>query len=104
MSLLEERVRHVLEALNCPFDREVEVHVRHLTFWMDFVLYPPGREKVVLEVDGPDHDGVERSKRDASRDRMLGAMGWRILRLSYRDATSDEAIELWLRRKLDAGV
>lgn len=100
MSLLEERVRHALEALDWPFEREVEVHARHLTFWIDFVVSPPGRVKVALEVDGPDHDETERSKRDAYRDMTLGVMGWHTVRLSYREATSDEAIELWLRRNL----
>ena len=41
--------------------------------WVDFLLCPPGRSPVVLEIDGQQH--VRRKEVDLERDRLLRAVG-----------------------------
>ncbi|MGD0641010.1 MAG: endonuclease domain-containing protein [Roseiarcus sp.] len=44
----------------------------------DFVCF---ERRLVVEIDGPSHEGEEARARDSRRDQWLGAQGFRILRL-----------------------
>lgn len=62
--------------------REVEYACQYPTtsgFVLDFVLSP----NIVLEADGPCHDGSKNRRRDRFRDKILKTEGWRVYRLGY---------------------
>jgi type I restriction enzyme R subunit len=48
------------------------------TFLVDFVCF---ERRLVVEIDGPSHDGEEQKAADAARDAWLCRQGFRILRL-----------------------
>jgi len=37
--------------------------------------------KLIIEIDGPSHDGADQIEYDAERTRILTTLGWRVLRL-----------------------
>ena len=45
--------------------------------------------RVVLELDGPGHDGVAQSEYDAARTAQLEARGLRVIRIANRDVSKD---------------
>jgi hypothetical protein len=66
--------------------------------WSDGVLSNPIRvdllweaERLVVEIDGPDHLGPEKYARDRARDRALQLAGFRVLRFTNDEAIADIA-------------
>ena len=53
---------------------------------LDFVCF---QHRLIVEADGPFHD----PEHDARRDQWLAANGFRVLRLSNREATSPPALD-----------
>jgi very-short-patch-repair endonuclease len=47
-------------------------------FIVDFVCF---ERRLVVEVDGPSHEGTEQQEKDRERDRWLGKQNFRILRI-----------------------
>jgi very-short-patch-repair endonuclease len=47
-------------------------------FIVDFVCF---EKRLIVEIDGPSHDGAERQAEDRERDAWLRAEGYRVLRL-----------------------
>jgi very-short-patch-repair endonuclease len=45
--------------------------------------------KLVIELDGADHDRGERPTRDEARDAFLEAKGYRVLRIAAQDVLKD---------------
>ena len=74
---LEEIVANELKSRNIPF---LEQHPTRSGFVLDFVIAP----NVVLEADGPCHDGSKNRRRDRFRDRILKNEGWKVYRLGYK--------------------
>jgi very-short-patch-repair endonuclease len=56
------------------FQRQVVLGV----YIVDFVCF---ERRLVVEIDGPSHEGEERKAADVARDKWLGAQGFRVLRL-----------------------
>ncbi len=48
-------------------------------FIADFVCF---ERRLIVEIDGPSHEGEERKAADVGRDKWLGEQGFRVLRLS----------------------
>jgi len=69
----------VMDALKA---RDVEFLAQHPTpsgFVLDIVI----EGGIVIEADGPCHDGSSNKRRDRFRDKILKNEGWRIYRLGY---------------------
>jgi very-short-patch-repair endonuclease len=73
---LEQIVADELRSRNLEF---LEQHPTRSGFVLDFVLSP----NIVLEADGPCHDGSKNKRRDRFRDRILKSEGWHVFRLGY---------------------
>ena len=73
---LEELVAHELESRQIEF---LEQHPTRSGFVLDFVIAP----NIVIEADGPCHDGSKNRRRDRFRDRILKNEGWKVFRLGY---------------------
>jgi very-short-patch-repair endonuclease len=61
-------------------------------FVLDFLI----GDDLVIETDGPCHDGSKNKKRDRARDRILKIGGYKVHRLSYKNMQSPEEIDQWL--------
>ncbi|MDD3984241.1 MAG: DUF559 domain-containing protein [Aliarcobacter sp.] len=61
-------------------------------FVLDFLI----GESLVIEVDGPCHDGSKNKRRDRGRDRILRIGGYKVHRLSYKRMQTPEEIDRWL--------
>ena len=55
-------------------------------FIVDFYCHKAG---LVIELDGSIHRGIEQKENDAKRDKALGEMGLRILRVKNKDVTGN---------------
>jgi very-short-patch-repair endonuclease len=55
-------------------------------FIVDFACL---RRRLVIEVDGSSHDGAAAAVRDAEREALLCAQGFRVVRVSNADVMSD---------------
>lgn len=73
---LEQLLADALTARNIEF---AEQYPTDSGFVLDFVLSP----NVVLEADGPCHDGSKNKRRDRFRDKILKSEGWKVYRLGY---------------------
>lgn len=87
---LEEILATELKSRGIEF---LEQHPTRSGFVLDFVVAP----NIVLEADGPCHDGSKNRRRDRFRDRILKNEGWKVFRLSYQ-LISDSHL---LRNRLD---
>ena len=47
------------------------------------------RLKLLIEIDGPIHQGPEQKERDLRRDQWLESEGYRVIRFSNHDVTTD---------------
>lgn len=90
-SSLELIVRHQLEKLNEPFQQELKIG----KFRMDFYL---PKRNLVIECDGEYWHMTRKIKlRDQRKDKLLGNLGYNILRLSGQDIIkSNFALETFL--------
>jgi superfamily I DNA and/or RNA helicase len=59
------------------------VHPRIADLEVDFVLRTPSRERLVIEVDGRQHENA--TEQDRARDAFLAAQNYRVLRVLARD-------------------
>lgn len=56
--------------------------------------------RLALQIEGPHHDGIDQRVRDIERERATVAVGWREIRLSWKDmrqkvpGTAPEAVRL----------
>lgn len=73
---LEKLVIDALEARNVSFRSQVPTRSG---FVLDFLIAP----NVVIEADGPCHDGSKNRRRDRFRDKILTDTGYKVYRLSY---------------------
>ena len=61
-------------------------------FVLDFLVAP----NIVLEADGPCHDGSKNRKRDRARDRILKKSGYVVYRLPYTLIEDREKLDVRL--------
>ena len=73
---LEQIVIEALQAREVIFRSQVPTRTG---FVLDFLIAP----NIVLEADGPCHDGSKNRKRDRARDRILKKSGYVVHRLPY---------------------
>lgn len=73
---LEQIVIEALQAREVIFRSQVPTRTG---FVLDFLIAP----NIVLEADGPCHDGSKNRKRDRVRDRILKKSGYVVHRLPY---------------------
>lgn len=83
-------VQHVLRGPGMPaFVQQHPVRLRSGTIRLDAAVL---RLKVAVELDGAAfHGSAEARERDTRRDVALAALGWVVLRFSYRRLTTDPA-------------
>ncbi|NBC20144.1 MAG: DUF559 domain-containing protein [Alphaproteobacteria bacterium] len=58
-------------------------------YTVDFAI---ARARLVIEVDGPAHQGETQQMEDAARDRALEARGWQVLRVDTETACDADAL------------
>lgn len=87
---IEEMLANALQDRGISF---LEQHPTRSGFVLDFVIAP----NIVLEADGPCHDGSKNRRRDRFRDRILKNEGWNVFRLSYQLINNSNL----LKNKLD---
>lgn len=87
---LEEIVHQELKSRRIEF---LEQHPTRSGFVLDFVVAP----NIVIEADGPCHDGSKNRRRDRFRDRILKNEGWKVHRLDYHLIANIDS----LRQRLD---
>lgn len=73
---LEVLLIEALQAREVVFRSQVPTRTG---FVLDFLIAP----NIVLEADGPCHDGSKNRKRDRARDRILKQSGYAVYRLPY---------------------
>jgi len=60
-------------------------------------------DKLVIEVDGPDHNKPEQKKVDCERDRQLQMRGWRVIRIPATEVYDDETKQAYkIKHTLDS--
>jgi very-short-patch-repair endonuclease len=74
---LEEIVAAELTRRQVPF---IEQFPTETGFVLDFVVSP----NIVIEADGPSHDGSRNKRRDWFRDKCLLNEGWKVFRIKYK--------------------
>lgn len=57
-----------------------------LRVFPDFVL---SKQKIVIEVDGPEHRRTAQRKKDAERTKLLERHGWTVVRCTNEEALED---------------
>lgn len=57
-----------------------------LGYFPDFILPGP---RLVIEVDGPDHNEPKKRKADAERTKRLNRAGWTVVRCTNAEAVGD---------------
>jgi very-short-patch-repair endonuclease len=73
---LELLVQDALDALGVYY---ITQYPTPSGFVLDIVIPP----NLVIEVDGPSHDGSRNRRRDRFRDMLLKLEGWRVHRVGY---------------------
>jgi predicted transcriptional regulator of viral defense system len=102
-SELEERFLALLETYSLPSpELNVPIEVRGSWLEVDCVWR---RWKLIVELDGhASHGTASAFERDRARDRVLHAVGWRVLRITWRQLNDEaERIAADLRALLGSG-
>lgn len=86
LTSLEEEMLNALQSRGVKFRTQVPTRSG---FVLDFLV----GENIVIEVDGPCHDGSKNKRRDRARDRILQKNGYTVHRLGYKRIESADA---WL--------
>lgn len=74
---------NVLKNNNLEFEHNYKIN----RYWGDFVFVG---KKIVLEIDGKQHEYVDRKKSDIRKDKILGKLGWKIFRSKWKNPTTNE--------------
>jgi very-short-patch-repair endonuclease len=61
---------------NITYEREFKIN----RFWVDFAFID---KKIVLEIDGKQHEYIERKLHDEKRDIIIEKAGWKIFRIKW---------------------
>lgn len=83
---MEEVMLKALQSRGVKFRTQVPTRSG---FVLDFVI----DDRIVIETDGPCHDGSKNRRRDRFRDKILRAGGYEVHRLSYKKI---DDIDGWL--------
>jgi very-short-patch-repair endonuclease len=86
---LEEVVIKELENRGIKFRSQVPTRTG---FVLDFLI----GKNLVIEADGPCHDGSKNKRRDRFRDKILTQSGYDVHRISYKVISDPEKFKNWL--------
>eukprot|EP01025_Chloroclados_australasicus_P024659 TRINITY_DN24708_c2_g1_i2.p1 TRINITY_DN24708_c2_g1~~TRINITY_DN24708_c2_g1_i2.p1 ORF type:complete len:519 (-),score=34.02 TRINITY_DN24708_c2_g1_i2:18-1397(-) len=85
-SQFQEELEFILEELGVQFEQEVEIADGLAV--VDFVIKQDGKQKLIIEADGPSHFCQNVPKRPLRktmiRDEMLKKRGWKVLAISLK--------------------
>ena len=86
---LEEVVIKELKKRGISFRSQVPTRTG---FVLDFLI----GKNLVIEADGPCHDGSKNKRRDRFRDKILTQSGYDVHRISYKVISDTKKFENWL--------
>ncbi len=71
--------------------------------WLGCVDFAYVLERIIIEIDGPDHDAPLQRRYDAQRDEAMGAAGWTVIRINWLDLVTDpDGVVARIRKALAA--
>lgn len=71
----------VLQNNHLEFEHNFKIN----RYWADFAF----KNKVVLEIDGRQHEDNDRKSSDERKDKILTSLGWRIFRSKWKNPIND---------------
>jgi len=89
LTSLEELMVDALKSRGVVFRAQVPTRSG---FVLDFLI----GDHLVIETDGPCHDGSKNKKRDRARDRILKIGGYKVCRIGYKMMNDQEKFNAWL--------
>lgn len=89
LTSLEEVMLKALQLRGVKFRTQVPTRSG---FVLDFLI----NDRIIIETDGPCHDGSKNRRRDRFRDKILRGSGYKVHRLNYKNMQSPEEIDQWL--------
>lgn len=90
-SYAEEWIKHILET---EVKDNTFIEEYHIGRWFLDFAWP--NKMIYIEIDGEQHEWVERKKNDEEKDNYCKELGWKCLRLKWKDICNNtqEAIEV----------
>jgi len=86
-SYAEQYTMSMLDSLGIKYERELKVGK-----W--FIDFADSNKKLALEIDGKQHNLLERQASDKKKDEYLKSNGWKVLRIPWRKIDNEFRIEL----------
>jgi hypothetical protein len=100
----EDLFLEVVRSAGLP-DPEQQVDMSDREGWIGRVDFLYRHHRLVIEIDGPDHDTPLQREADAERDARLEAEGWTVLRIRWSDLYADpEGVISRVRKHLEASA
>ena len=83
----------VLNNNNIIFEREKKVG----KYFIDFAI---NDRLIALEIDGKQHNNIERKKADKAKDKYLKKLGWKVYRIPWKEIKSDIG-KLYIKNEIE---
>lgn len=83
----------VLDSRGITYERELPVG----RWFIDFAIED---KKIALEIDGHQHERVERHALDVKKDAFLVSLGWKVYRIKWKSINTDSG-KLYIKNEID---